>query len=56
MREHKSKPYYKYSKKEKKHLEEKHHLQPCVYCGVLTDLLTCNCCGYREDKALEKVD
>jgi len=55
---HKDKPYWKYTKKEIKHLKEKHNLAPCVYCGVLIPscLVSCESCGYLEDKGLEKVD
>ena len=53
---HKDKPYHKYTDKEKDHLWKEHHLQPCVYCGILTGNTTCGVCGYKEDKSLGKVD
>ena len=56
MKDLKEKNYSDYSEKEKKHLWKKHHLQPCVYCGLLQENVACNRCGYLEDKALEKVD
>ncbi len=56
MEYHERKLYEKYTEKEKRHLWDKHHLQPCVYCGVLTTMCSCCECGYKEDRALEKVD
>ncbi len=58
MREHKNKVYHEYTKREIKHLREKHNLNPCVYCGKLIEacFLSCSRCGYMEDKALGKVD
>lgn len=57
-KEHKNKKYHEYSKKEKDHLEKKHNLRPCVYCGklIMSCILVCDICGYKEDKALGKVD
>ena len=50
MNEHKEKPYAMYPEKEKKHLKEKHHLIPCLYCGALTDMNVCGICGWKEDR------
>ena len=58
MINHKRKKYHEYTKQELKHLEEKHNLTACVYCGKLIErcFLSCDRCGYLEDKALGKVD
>lgn len=53
---HNDKSYHEYTEQEKRHLWKEHHLQPCVYCGILTEDTTCGVCGYKEDKALGKVD
>jgi len=58
---YKKKPYHhKYTKKEKEHLWKEHHLQPCLYCGILTPMCrpmcSCDKCGYAEDVALGKRD
>jgi hypothetical protein len=37
-------PYWDYSDEEKKHLWRYHGLQPCTYCGYLTDNMVCGTC------------
>lgn len=44
-----------YTAEEKSHLWKEHHLQPCCYCGKLTDMCSCDYCGYLEDSALGKI-
>ena len=41
-------------KQEKEKLSEKENLQPCLYCGALTDMSVCGICGNKMDDVLEK--